>query len=84
VSTHQADVKQVEAFMKFVSEISDRATRKGFAKKGTGPTVTDIPPELLEALNAMSEDELAFLTRLKLHLDHAGLYDENSPRLYYL
>lgn len=82
--THEADKNAVAAFMRFVSEVTDRGARRQFAKDGTSPSVEGIPAELVQALNAMSEEELAFLARLRLHLDHAGLYDEASPRLYYL
>jgi hypothetical protein len=79
-----ADLDAVNAFMTFVDDITDKANRKSFANEGTGANVAGIPGPLLGALRVLSEDELAFIVRLRRVLDDAKLYDEYNPRLYYL
>ncbi len=75
---------QIAAFMQFVEDISDPVKRGKIAEGETDLKATVIPRDLVAALNAMSEEELRFLARLKSHLDCVNFYDDmGSPRLYY-
>jgi hypothetical protein len=76
----------IAAFMKVVEDIADPALRNQLAQGGRTSMIDDgVPSQLAAALNAMSEDELRFLARLKAHLDCVNFYDElGNPRLYYL
>lgn len=70
--------------MQFVKEISDPVKRRKIAAGETDLNGRGIPDDLVAALNAMSEDELRFLARLKSHLDCVNFFDEmGNPRLYY-
>jgi hypothetical protein len=81
----EANQAGITAFMQLVEDISDPSARKSIAEGATDLGATDIPPKLVAALNAMSEDELRFLARLKSHLECVDFYDElGNPKLYYL
>ncbi len=75
---------QIAAFMQFVEDVSDPVERRKIAAGNTILKGRGIPDDLVAALNAMSEDELRFLARLKSHLDCVNFFDEiGKPRLYY-
>ena len=80
-----ASLKAVDALMKFVPDIGEPAHRTSFLRgERKSDDFDDIPESLRNALNVMSECELALLARLRHDLDAAGLYDDYNPRLYYL
>ena len=75
----------IEAFMRVVEDLAQPAKRKELAKGDRTLVADGVPPQLAAALEAMSDDELRFLARLKSHLDCVNFYDEmGNPRLYYL
>ena len=81
----KADRDAVHALMKFVDAIAEPPDRSSFIRGEEGNASLDgIPEELARALKTMSEEELAFLARLKDQLHKAKLYDEYNPALMYL
>ncbi len=83
--TFKADRDAVHAFMTFVDAMAEPSDRSAFIRGEEGiATLDGIPQELARALKTMSEEELAFLARLRDHVDEAKLYDEYNPKLMYL
>ena len=83
--TFKADRDDVHAFMKFVDAMAEPSDRSAFIRGKEGiATLDGIPEELARALKTMSEEELAFLARLRDHVQEAKLYDEYNPKLMYL
>lgn len=82
--TFKADRDAIHAFMKFVDAMAEPSDRSAFIRGEEGATLDGIPEELARALKTMPEEELAFLARLRDHLEEAKLYDEYNPKLMYL
>jgi hypothetical protein len=81
----KADRDAVHAFMKFVDAIAEPSDRSAFIRGEEGNASLDgLPEELGRALKTMSEEELAFLARLRDHMEEAKLYDQYNPSLFYL
>jgi hypothetical protein len=81
----KADRDAVYAFMKFVDAMAEPADRSAFIRGDEGnASLEGIPEELVRALKSMSEEELAFLARLRDHAEEAKFYDEYNPMLFYL
>jgi hypothetical protein len=83
--TFKADRDAVHAFMNFVDAMAEPSDRSAFIQGEEGiATLDGIPETLVRALKTMSEEELAFLARLRDHVQEAKLYDEYNPMLMYL
>ena len=82
--TFKADRDVVHAFMQFVDAMAEPSHRSAFIRGEGNATLHGIPEALARAIKSMSEDELAFLARLRDRVEEAGLYDEYNPKLMYL